>query len=152
VLRALTQQLRPRRAIMLRRLRSITRDTQSVTEIVGLILMITIALVAATTVQVYIGGGGGEKSISPMVSMIQNGNYLSITDIQYGPIEIDSIKFDVHDEDGTFICNGDLTSNGDELSAGDTITFNFALNSGETYFVFALYSGNQVGRQKYIAP
>jgi hypothetical protein len=114
--------------------------------------MITIALVAATTVQVYISGTGGEKSVSPMVSMVQNGNYISITDIQYGPVSIDSLSFDVYGDEGNHICKGDLTANGENLTEGDTITFSCSFTSGEAYFVLAIYNGNQVGMQKYIAP
>ena len=137
---------------MLRNLKSIRGDTKSVSEIIGLILMVTIALVEATTVQVYISGAGGDSKVSPIVGMMQTGNHLSITDIQHGPISNDSIRFDVYDS-GNPICEADLTPNGENLAEGDTVTFNNCpLTSGEAYFVLAIYEGNQVGRQKFIVP
>jgi len=138
---------------MLRNLESITRDTQSVTGTVGIILMVSIALVAATTLQVYLGQmGGSDKGMTPMIGMIQSGDSLMITSIQFGPIPVDEITFKVFDNDGNHICDGILSASGEHLSAGDTITFSCPpLVHGEAYLVRAICPEGQVGKAEYIA-
>ena len=136
---------------MLRSLESITRDTQSVTGTVGVILMVAIALVAATTLQVYVGQmGDSDRDMSPMVSMTQSGEFIIIINVQFGPIPIDEITFKIFDDVG-YICDGTLSAAGEHLAGGDTVTFSFQSTPGEKYLVRAIYSGSQVGRVDYIA-
>ena len=135
---------------MLRKPRSLTRDTKAVGEVIGVILMVTLSLVVAVTVHVYLGDPTvNNKAVLPMISMMEGDNSVKIVDIQFGPVETKDLVFKIFDEDGIYACEGILNSAEDELNAGDTISPSLVLTIGEAYDVLAIYNENLVGEARF---
>ena len=138
---------------MIRNLNSITDDTQAVTEIVGIILMITIVIVAATAIHVSMGQiNDSNIGTFTIVTMLQSGNYISITDVQNGPVSVDDTIINVLDSTGSSTgLTGTLNALGTNVALGDIVTMSGVV-SGESYTVQIILKGRQVGVAKYIAP
>ena len=79
---------------MIRYLKSARRDTQSVAEVVGIILTLTIVMLTATALHVSVDQTGNDKlRMIPMVNMKQDDDHILITKIQYGPIYKDVVTY-----------------------------------------------------------
>lgn len=136
---------------MIRYLKSVRRDTQSVAEVVGIILMLTIVMLTATALHVSMGQTGNDKlKMIPVVSMKQDDDHILITKIQYGPIHKDDVTFKVYDSSESFSCEGALSSAG-IVASGDTITIP-CVNPGEKYTVWMIYMNSQVGVVEFNKP
>lgn len=133
---------------MIRTLRTVTKNKLAVTEVTGVILMVTISIMIATVLHINIQATSDSNSrINPMVMMKQIDDYVTIIDIQYGPVEKDDLIVKAYDDDGNFICNG-ILGPGVNLASGDTITISYS-NPG-VYDIFMIYQDTIIGSTKYI--
>jgi len=132
-------------------LKSIMEDTQAVIEVVGIILMITIATVTAAAVYVSMGQINDSNPILA-VYMVQDKEYIIIIKVRNNAIGKNDTIINVINSSGSSAgLTGTLHSAGNNVAGGDTITISGVV-SGETYSVQMIYMDNVVGSTKYIAP
>ena len=133
---------------MIRGLRSIINDKLAVTQVTGVILMVTIAIVIAAVFHISIQQTSDTNSnINPMVMMKQSDDHIIIIGTQHGPVKKDEVTVKVYDGSGNFICNGILNS-GINLASGDTIAISCS-NPG-AYDVLMIYQNTMIGSTKYV--
>lgn len=125
-------------------LKPLTNDTQSIAEVVGIVLMLTVVVLAATALHVSMGQSGEKMHMIPMVSMKQQEDHLIITEILYGPVENKSVTVKAYTSNGATTQGIIWAADTRYIGSGDKITFN-GLVSGEKYTVRMIYSNSQVG-------
>ena len=134
---------------MIRDMRSIINDKLAVSQVTGVILMVTIAIVIATVLHISIQQTSDDNSnINPMVMMKQSDDHIIITGVQHGPVKKDEVTVIVYDDSGNFICNGGILNSGINLASGDTIAISCS-NPG-AYDVFMIYQNTMIGSTKYV--
>ena len=133
---------------IIRDMRPIINDKLAVTQVTGVILMVTIAIVTATVLHIGIQQTSDTNSnINPMVTMKQSDDHITIIGIQYGPVKKDEATVKVYDDSGNFICNGILNP-GINLASGDAIAISFS-NPG-AYDILMIYQNTMIGSTKYV--
>ena len=133
---------------MARNLKSSLNDTRAATEIVGIILMVTIVIIAATALQLNVNQTAGSKlKIIPIVTMSQRGDQIVIVSIQYGPVRKDDTTIKVFDNSGNLKCYGSIINSDTNISIGDVITI--PCNDPGAYTVWMIYQGKQIGTTNY---
>ena len=134
---------------MIRNFKSVIRNTQAVSEVIGIVIMLIIVIGTATTLHISMSQTADSKlRLIPMVSMKQNSDDILIMSIQYGPIIANEVIIKVFDSSGSYVCDGDIHTKGTNVASGDTITINGL--SSDTYTVRMIYLNTQVGTTKYI--
>jgi flagellin-like protein len=141
--------------------RKFVEDEEAVSAVIGVILMVAITVAIAATVYVYVSGMlGGGPTASPTVGMTQVQNYISIQEVQRGPVSIAACTVNVVDINGTSV-----TAAGAQifdidvdtyLSGGDTITFDStwvttaANHTGSVpYTISVIYSDDSIGTAQF---
>jgi len=129
-------------------------EEEAVSAVIGVILMVAITVAIAATVYVYVSGMlGSGPSASMTVSMVQTSGFISIQNVEGGPLTApSSITFVA--SNGSFVGNGtwnDIDSSG-TVTGGDTITAPAALVSNQVYTVTMIYANDAIGTCKFTAP
>ena len=132
-------------------IKSIAVNQQAVSDVIGVVVMVTIVVALAAAVNVSMSGmSSSGLTPAPLVSMMQGGDNVLIVAIQNGPIEIAGTKIIVEGSLGSLLA--DFINTPDTyLKGGDIIEITGAI-PGEEYTVIMVYSSSIVGQVVYIAP
>ena len=138
--------------------RKFVEGEEAVSAVIGVILMVAITVAIAATVYVYVSGMlGAGPTVNPTVSMIQSGDFISITGVGSGPVPgASATAVFVNQTSGAATdATGNITyTNGDaaNLDGGDTIALPNALATegiGQKFTVQVLYGGDVIGSCVY---
>ena len=133
-------------------LKSIVKEKNAISEVFAVILLIAVVVVIAGAAYFVIGGMNSGLSPSPYVSMIQTHDYISIVDIQNGPIPVTHTTIYIINSTGVPPgVNGTLHTGGSNVAGGDYITLSGTV-PGETYKVRLIYRSSLAGAVRYVAP
>jgi hypothetical protein len=121
--------------------------------------MVAITVAIAATVYVYVSGMlGGGPTASPTVGMVQVQNYISVQEVERGPITATACTVTVIDINGTESATAQPQINdidGDTyLSGGDTINVTAAFlaeshTGAMPYTVSIIYNNDAIGTAQF---
>ena len=128
---------------------------EAVSAVIGVILMVAITVAIAATVYVYVSGMiGTGPATNPTVSMIQSGDYISITSVENGPVTgADATVNGINQTSG--VTEGTWTlaytvGNALNVDGGDSISVTDLTGQiGQKYTVQLLYGGDVIGTCVY---
>ena len=139
--------------------RKFVEGEEAVSAVIGVILMVAITVAIAATVYVYVSGMlGGGPTASPTVGMVQVQNYVTIQEVERGPIGNASCSISVVNVSGVIVAgHGGVIQDVDGdgyVEGGDTITFSSAwLITDHTghlpYTVNVIYSNDAIGTAQF---
>lgn len=128
--------------------RTIKDNHYSVSEVLGVILLITIAIMITVTLN-YSMSGTKEKMLRiPMISLMQIDDYVIIVGIENGPVYTLKTSIQIVDSSGTSNGLAYFKNPGEKLKGGDIITVENT-NPGEKYTVTLIYKNTKVGLVHY---
>ena len=134
--------------------RKFVEEREAVSAVIGVILMVAITVAIAGTVYVYVSGMlGTGPSTTPTVSMVQSTGFISITQVENGPVTgADVIVNFVNKANASDIIvatsdlNYALGNSATNIDGGDIITEPATVGTaGTAYAVQMLYAGDIIG-------
>jgi len=131
----------------------INNSKSSFTSLSVFIVVALVIVIAVITWGLYTGiFSDVQQKFTPSVGMIQDGDYILITNIQNGPVKLDSTtvqitKIITGTVEGTAIIQA---GDNDQIDIGDTIVLT-AINSYVEYRVLLKYDGKIVGTCDYFS-
>jgi flagellin-like protein len=138
--------------------RKFVEGEEAVSAVIGVILMVAITVAIAATVYVYVSGMlGGGPTAAPTVGMIQVGNYISIQQVERGPITYTDVAITVINISGIAAAAGATYNDVDNdgyVSGGDTINMTTGWLGGThtghvPYTVSLIYQDDAIGTAKF---
>ena len=141
--------------------RKFVEGEEAVSAVIGVILMVAITVAIAATVYVYVSGMlGGGPTASPTLGMTQVSNYISIQEVERGPITVANCNVTVVNITGVVIAwsthQGLIqdTNVDTYVSGGDTIVFDSTWIDGThtghvPYTVSVIYSADAIGTAQF---
>ena len=138
--------------------RRFVEGEEAVSAVIGVILMVAITVAIAATVYVYVSGMlGTGPTVNPTVSMVQSGEFISITAVENGPVTDTGATVSWINQTTGVSALGDVTNgaggDADLVDGGDTIAAVIGTASaGDKFTVQILYGGNVVGSCVYTVP
>ena len=141
--------------------RKFVEGEEAVSAVIGVILMVAITVAIAATVYVYVSGMlGGSPSSSATISMVSKSGYVQITNIQNGPVSVDSVTLKILDSTGVEpaatvvdVAWGEGGTSGDNINGGDTIVVtDGTASSGDKFTVQLVATDGVLGEAPYTIP
>jgi len=134
--------------------RKFVEEEEAVSAVIGVILMVAITVAIAATVYVYVSGMlGSGPSASMTVSMVQTSGFVSIQNVEGGPLTSPS-KITFVNATGILKGNGTWvdTDYSGTVTGGDTIQPPAGLIQNQVYTVTMIYANDAIGTCKFTAP
>ena len=127
---------------------------EAVSAVIGVILMVAITVAIAATVYVYVSGMlGSGPAANPTVSMVQSTGFISITQIDNGPVIGADVTVNfINQSDASNMIDATLDldfsqgTSAVNVDGGDLITEPATVGpAGTVYTVQMVYGGNVIG-------
>lgn len=126
--------------------KSIAISQTAVSDVIGVVVMVTIVVALAAAVNVSMSGmSSSGLAPTPFVSMMQSGDNVLIVAIQNGPIEIAGTKIIIEDSSGNPSGSASFNTPDTCLKGGDMIKID-GVTPGEEYTVSLVHSNSIVGQ------